>query len=926
MKKRFISVLLTLCMVLAMIPCLTITASAADTITYTLKAGDTVLKVCQANGINFYANMEWIKRANNITDFTKLPVGKVLTLPAAGTTPSLNDLPGSSSGSSTGSTSAGSTGGTTTGSTGGVANGTLLDGDYVQEYLIYHVMVSGDTVGALCNRYGVDFASNADRIMKLNNIKSWNRIAVGKTLLLPCASLPSSGNCIRVIAHRVVRGDTAIGVCNSYGVAYASVMSLMQALNNRTNLNAIQVGQTLLVPVPSVITNGQAGGTTTPGGSTGNTGDSGNTSSGTKYTVNKNSVNSNYGSYAISSLSATAGTTITVRVSPKTNYALGSVSVRNDSDGSSIAVTYNGNDATFKMPESNVTVSVNFVASTQYTISRDGTTNGTFATHVNGKAVDKAMAGQTVQIVATPAANYEIDKITYVYNGKTYSADANDSFVMPEGNVLVKVSFKRMAEYAITAVDKDNADANGGTYTVTRNGSTVTKALSGDTIKINPVPKAGYSVSGVKVVGTDNGVTVPVTESSGVYSFVMPRYAVTITVSFDNRSYSITTNVGANGGYTVTVKDSGESQTKATAQARNGQSVVSANSGDKVSLAITHNDGYKVDTVVVTQADGSIVPNLTGSDDAWSFTMPASNVTVKVTFTTSPYKVTAKLYGTGNDYNVTVGGNTVAATSGGAEIGANLGATVTITLNDKPWKDGYKISSVMLKKTQGETAIDVLVQINSDGRSATFNMPAYNVTVEVACDAKPLTITTNIAGTGGGYTVKVGGNDAVKASNSGTVKATVGQQIVIGAVDQKAGYGVIKTEFKTASGKDVVRDDNWNFKMPAEDVIITVTFGPLFYTASFKGNASSDAFNVKVGSDEAKKVEGTGGEEIAVKTDDKVTISGLMADQGGVIDKVVVSGVKDPYVSSGNTNSVTFNMPAKGEAPVTVTVSFKEKT
>ena len=109
MKKRLFSMLLTLCLVVAMIPCMTVNAFAADTVSYTLKAGDTVIKVCQNLGINFYANMNWIMRANNITNFNTLPVGKTLVLPAPGTTPSINDLPGSTgTAGTTGSTGAAS--------------------------------------------------------------------------------------------------------------------------------------------------------------------------------------------------------------------------------------------------------------------------------------------------------------------------------------------------------------------------------------------------------------------------------------------------------------------------------------------------------------------------------------------------------------------------------------------------------------------------------------------------------------------------------------------------------------------------------------------------------------------------------------------------------------------------------------------------
>ena len=46
MKKRLISVLLTLCLAAALFSSMSVTAFAADTIKYTLKSGDTVYGVC----------------------------------------------------------------------------------------------------------------------------------------------------------------------------------------------------------------------------------------------------------------------------------------------------------------------------------------------------------------------------------------------------------------------------------------------------------------------------------------------------------------------------------------------------------------------------------------------------------------------------------------------------------------------------------------------------------------------------------------------------------------------------------------------------------------------------------------------------------------------------------------------------------------
>ena len=69
MNKRVLSVLLSLVLLVSLIGGLTATAYAdSDTITYTLKAGDTVGKVCQTLGIDFARNYDWITTRNNITN------------------------------------------------------------------------------------------------------------------------------------------------------------------------------------------------------------------------------------------------------------------------------------------------------------------------------------------------------------------------------------------------------------------------------------------------------------------------------------------------------------------------------------------------------------------------------------------------------------------------------------------------------------------------------------------------------------------------------------------------------------------------------------------------------------------------------------------------------------------------------------------
>ena len=167
MKKRIISALLTVLMVMSLFTGLSVSAYADDenpqVVEYTLKAGDYVLKLCQAQGINYFTCKDAIIKLNGLkseNDFRFLAVGRVIKLPATDAA-ALNII-------ASGSTGTGSTG-TTTGTV-----STAKGSESVAYYLIPYTIQRGETVAGICNSLGIIFTNYADQIMKLNNISSWN--------------------------------------------------------------------------------------------------------------------------------------------------------------------------------------------------------------------------------------------------------------------------------------------------------------------------------------------------------------------------------------------------------------------------------------------------------------------------------------------------------------------------------------------------------------------------------------------------------------------------------------------------------------------------------------------------------------------------------------------------------------------------------
>lgn len=602
MKKRLISVLLTVLIVAGLFSGLTVSAAADDTIKHTLKSGETVSGVCAALGIDFYANYDWITKTNNIKSYNNLKPGLVLTLPAPGTKPGTggtSSTPGNMGGS------AGSSASTTT---------ELQGNDYASGYLINHTLQYGETVSGVCVALGIDFYANSDLILKLNNLKGYNNIIAGRKLLLPSPKAPASGSCIMIVAHKVVSGDATYNICESYGIDYTKNLDLMKILNNRDNMAAIKVNQTIYIPVPTTIKANTGGGNTggsggNTGGSGGNTGggntgsgDTGSSADGKTYSIYQNTTN--HGSYQVlvdgkSASQAKSGAVVTISTDPDDYYKLGNITVTND--GKEVATVKDGK---FTMPNCNVRISVSFVSAEDYAINKARVSNGSFKTTVNGTEVDKAAAGQTVKVQASPAYGYELDSISVSYSkGGAAVSVSNGSFVMPAGPVNVSVTFKKAEPHYIS-----KETVTGGSFETQINGVAVDKAESGETVKIVASPGKGFKLASVSVVRND-GVTVAVNNNS----FVMPETSVTVKVTFKAEIYTVFTDSADNGKFSIEV---------------NGKTDTSAAYGDTVKVLVYPDSGYVLDSVKITK-DGQEVAKL---DSAGCFTMPDKNVRVTVSF------------------------------------------------------------------------------------------------------------------------------------------------------------------------------------------------------------------------------------------------------------------------------------------------------
>ena len=703
MKKRLISMLLTVLMVASLFGGMSVSAYADEeyaTQEYTLKSGDTLLKVCNKLGLNWYSCQTAINKLNNISEaqYRKLSVGQVITLPATNEDAVKIAKTNISSGSTTGGTVI--TGGT--GSTGSSTSGTASSVNAAY-WLIPYTMQKGETVAGVCNVLGISFATYSEQIKTINNISKWSKVAAGKTLLLPSASAPAAGtSCYAVVAHQIQKGETTYSICNEYGVSYNANMSLMQTLNKGTSLTNIKYGRTLYVPVATVAGSSSSGSTSgsgaviSGGGSSSSGSTSGSGSSTTKtYKLSTGTVKNGKISFTVNGktvTSAAAGSTVTIVASPDSMCGLKSVSLKY-ADGSAVPKV---TDSTFTMPECNVVVNAEFAKGYYMGVIFSGGQGSAALYNENGVATTTAAEGAKITVKAKADAGYVIEKIYVVKNDSSRAVvqdnmKSGDSFTMPDSRVFVYVQCRATETYKLTP----DSGSLYGSFVLKVNGSEVTRAAAGATVEVVCSPASGYAAKDADITVTGAGGTIKVTEGK----FIMPAFDVKVSVKFTKATeavkYSIVTKVDANGWGTVEAD------------------VKEAKAGATVTLTAFPKAGYEIEKYVIEGSYG--IETITGN----TFPMPASDVTV-----TPVFKAVSITY---NDYSEIGGTGTVALKANGETLkkGGTVSFGTTVSVEVKA-PTGYEVDSI---------------KVNGTKISGTSFTPGASFTVEVSYKAKTYTLT-----------------------------------------------------------------------------------------------------------------------------------------------------------------------------------------
>ena len=544
------------------------------------------------------------------------------------------------------------------------------------------------------------------------------------------------------------------------------------------------------------------------------------------------------GTVVVDKPNATAGETVTVTVTPAPDYQIaksdivveatidpGSAQVPGLKDvgpGVGLKIELQGDDPadlrtertyTFTMPEAplDVLITATFTAVTYYTVTVDpNITNGSVEPDKT-----QAVAGETVALTVTPATGFELETLTCTAEGGETVTIENNQFVMPAANVTINATFKEIQYYYSTVeqVKCTVVDASGF-------------APEGQTITMRVVPDSDtqfkeahvYKVTGHAPNLVEEPIECTVTPVEGSskdvdLSFVMPAGEVEAHVICAD-AYSITVSFGDHG----------------SAQADK----LVAIAGETVTVTTYPNQNYKVDEIYYTYTvDGtSIRVDIENGDNGYTFTMPAADVLVTVTFKTifNYYKLNFDGAPTGGTVSVEANGTTVNPMDEVAEL---TQVKVTVT----PAED-YEIESFRVVEGLnglwggGDPMIDEIVEPNkNDGDEVPYDiisgvynfvMPSNDATIIVTFKAIEHTYT--VAGEPAGL---FGGESAWNINNEN------------GLMELEDGVYTWTSEPTALEGNvafRIVRDNSWDVAYPDGNYNInnikpgtytlTVTFNP----------------------------------------------------------------------------------------------------
>ena len=631
----------------------------------------------------------------------------------------------------------------------------------------------------------------------------------------------------------------------------------------------------------------------------------------------------------------------------KQNYSR-NISLVNVSDTEFTVTTYKASDMseidTFSIYRSECGISV------------DATEGGTASA-----SAETGIYGDEISLTAEAEEGYTF--IGWTVNSGDITISDDNTFTMPGEAVSVTAEFEKIT-YDITVEDSENG-------TVTPSAKT---ASLDDEITLTVDPDDGYHLEEIGAVDSE-GTALEITEpaevaedGAGDYTFTMPASDVTVTAVFAKDEYSITVEDAENGTVDASVEDSsGEEQTEDETEDSSGDESADETEeseestvlegiawGETVTVTVDPDEDYHLSTLTVTDADGNTVEtekqeiesedgdeDTDGTDESdeadmaetYTFTMPASDVTVTAVFAKDEYSVTvesaengtvdAAVEGSGGEEQTedetedSAGDESADETEESEEStvleGIAWGETVTVTVD--PDED-YHLSTLTVTDADGNTVETEKQEIESEAgdedtdgtdesdeadmaETYTFTMPAGDVTV-TAVFVKDT------------YEISIGETDNGSVTSDPSGEAEWDATVTL-TPEAEEGYHLDSISAVNADEEEIelaenTEDGSWSFTMPKSTATVTAVFAKDTYDVIVE-----DVVGGSVSADLAADVEwGT-----------TVTLTPA-ADEGYSFDTLTASyedGTAVELTENTEDGSWSFTMP---QNDVTVTAAFSK--
>ena len=311
--------------------------------------------------------------------------------------------------------------------------------------------------------------------------------------------------------------------------------------------------------------------------------------------------------------------------------------------------------------------------------------------------------------------------------------------------------------YTITAAE----EIENGTISVDK-----TSATSGETVKITATADDTYELSALSVTD-EKGNAIPVTDGS----FTMPEGNVVVSATFASIFHNIFIAQDIENG-TVSVDKESAAQ------------------GETITVTAEPNEGYLLNSIHVTDADGN---EITVTEN--TFTMPKAHVTVSATF------------GIPIIIAETIENGSVSTVKNSAMAGESV-QIETVPL------EGYELSSLTVTDAGGK---EIAVT------EKTFTMPESAVSISATFSLI-------------NYRLSIADGIQHGSVSLDKTTATMGETISI-TISSATGYQLVRLNADSSNGAAVEITDN-TFVMPAADVNVSAEFSAIQYAVNIAGGIS----------------------------------------------------------------------------------------